>query len=68
MNTHKNFGRNILNDEAIYRPHFRLETSKKEEEEPYGPELLGFGICPSSGILETRKHKDSETGSVSVLR
>jgi hypothetical protein len=27
-----------------------------------------FGLCPSSGILETRKHDDSETGSVSVLR
>jgi hypothetical protein len=27
-----------------------------------------FGLCPSSGILETRKHSISETGSVSVLR
>jgi hypothetical protein len=27
-----------------------------------------FGLCPSSGILETRKHNVSETGSVSVLR
>jgi hypothetical protein len=27
-----------------------------------------FGLCPSSGILETRKHDVSETGSVSVLR
>jgi hypothetical protein len=27
-----------------------------------------FGLCPSFGILETRKHNDSETGSVSVLR
>jgi hypothetical protein len=27
-----------------------------------------FGHCPSSGILETRKHSVSETGSVSVLR
>jgi hypothetical protein len=26
-----------------------------------------FGLCPSSGILETRKHNASETGSVSVL-
>jgi hypothetical protein len=26
-----------------------------------------FGLCPSSGILETRKHNVSETGSVSVL-
>jgi hypothetical protein len=24
-----------------------------------------FGLCPSSGILETRKHDVSETGSVS---
>jgi hypothetical protein len=27
-----------------------------------------FGLCPSSGILESRKHNVSETGSVSVLR
>jgi hypothetical protein len=27
-----------------------------------------FGLCPSSGILETRKHNVSETGTVSVLR
>jgi hypothetical protein len=29
---------------------------------------LVFGLCPQSGILETRKHNVSETGSVSVLR
>jgi hypothetical protein len=28
----------------------------------------GFGLCPSSGILETRKHNVSETGSVFVVR
>jgi hypothetical protein len=27
-----------------------------------------FGLFPSSGILETRKHDVLETGSVSVLR
>jgi hypothetical protein len=27
-----------------------------------------FGLLPTSGILETRKHDVSETGSVSVLR
>jgi hypothetical protein len=27
-----------------------------------------FGLCPSCGILETRKHNVLETGSVSVLR
>jgi hypothetical protein len=27
-----------------------------------------FGLFPSSGILENRKHDFSETGSVSVLR
>jgi hypothetical protein len=26
-----------------------------------------FGLCPSSGILSTRKHKVSGTTSVSVL-
>jgi hypothetical protein len=31
-------------------------------------ELLGFGLFPSSGILENRKHDVSETGFVSVLR
>jgi hypothetical protein len=29
---------------------------------------LVFGLCPSSGILENRKHDVSETGCVSVLR
>jgi hypothetical protein len=28
----------------------------------------GFGLCPSSGILENRKQDVSETGSVSVVR
>jgi hypothetical protein len=27
-----------------------------------------FGLCPSSGILETRKDNISETGSVSIHR
>jgi hypothetical protein len=27
-----------------------------------------FGLFPSSGILENRKHDVSETGSVSILR
>jgi hypothetical protein len=27
-----------------------------------------WGLCPAPGILETRKHKVSVTGSVSVLR
>jgi hypothetical protein len=27
-----------------------------------------LGLCPSPGILETRKHNVSENGSVSVLR
>jgi hypothetical protein len=29
---------------------------------------LGSALCPSSGILKTRKHYVSETGSVSFLR
>jgi hypothetical protein len=28
----------------------------------------GFGLCPSSGILKSRKHDVSETESVSVFR
>jgi hypothetical protein len=31
-------------------------------------ELLGVWTLPSPGILDTRKHNVSETGSVSVLR
>jgi hypothetical protein len=31
-------------------------------------ELMAFGLCSSSGILNSRKHNASETGSVSVLR
>jgi hypothetical protein len=27
-----------------------------------------YELCPSSSILETRKHNISETGSVSILR
>jgi hypothetical protein len=27
-----------------------------------------LGLCPSSGVLETRKHNVSETGSISILR
>jgi hypothetical protein len=34
----------------------------------YAQNYWVFGIFLSSGILETRKHKVSETGSVSVLR
>jgi hypothetical protein len=30
--------------------------------------ITGFLDCPSSGILKTREHNVSETGSVSVLR
>jgi hypothetical protein len=26
-----------------------------------------FGLCPSSGILKTRKHSILETGSTSIL-
>jgi hypothetical protein len=32
------------------------------------PELLGFGLCSSPGVMETRKHNFSEIGSVSILR
>jgi hypothetical protein len=35
---------------------------------PEDSELLGFWTFPSSGILETRKHDVSETGSVFILR
>jgi hypothetical protein len=31
-------------------------------------ELLGFGLCPLSRILKTRKHDVSKTGSVAFLR
>jgi hypothetical protein len=35
-------------------------------EQPSLSELLGFGLCPSYGILKTREHNVSETESVSV--
>jgi hypothetical protein len=36
---------------------------------PYNTQIYCvFGLYPSSGILETRKHDVSETRSVSVLR
>jgi hypothetical protein len=40
----------------------KLQTNNRSQN------YWGFGLCPSSGILETRKHNVSETGSVSVLR
>jgi hypothetical protein len=40
---------------------------KSAREKEYS-ELLGFGLCSSSGILENRKHDVSDSGSVSVLR
>jgi hypothetical protein len=40
------------------------EVQNKINEQNY----WGFGLCSSSGIVETRKHNVSETGSVSVLR
>jgi hypothetical protein len=38
---------------------------------PEQPAQLNYcspGLCPSSGILNTRKHSVLETGSVSILR
>jgi hypothetical protein len=39
-----------------------------EQIDPSTQNYWGFGLRLSSGILESRKHNVSETGSVSVLR
>jgi hypothetical protein len=41
-----------------------LSQSKDNKTQNY----WGFGFCPLSSILETREHKVSETGFISVLR
>jgi hypothetical protein len=45
-------------------------TTSESHHKPvkYTQNLWVSGHCPSSGILTTRKHNVSETGSVSVLR
>jgi hypothetical protein len=43
-----------------------LKTIKIEGAEIQDYEV--FGLCPSSDILETRKHNVLETGPVAVLR
>jgi hypothetical protein len=54
---------------SVWRGHCRTLWSVNESpEDSSHSELLVFGLCPSSSILETRKHSVSETGSVSILR
>jgi hypothetical protein len=45
-----------------------LNTGYIMEAAPIIQNYWVFGLCPSSGILETRKHNVLETGFVSVLR
>jgi hypothetical protein len=50
-----------------------IDPSSEEKSSSFRQEILTqnywvFGIFPSSGILGTRKHDVSKTGSVSVLR
>jgi hypothetical protein len=48
---------------------FRTLPLSPEEENKLGSESYWVsGLCPSSGILNTRRHDVSRTGSVSVLR
>jgi hypothetical protein len=67
---------------SVYSPHvkgvseklknmwnrYNIRTNFKTKHTPRTQNYMGFGLFPSSGILETRKHNVSETGSVSVLR
>jgi hypothetical protein len=45
------------------------ETKRQETAEMQRPaDLMGFGLCLSSGVGRIREHTFLETGSVSVLR
>jgi hypothetical protein len=51
-------------------PYFHLTPSSLTQQKLY-PNIQNYrvlGLCPSSGILETRKYSVSEIGYVSVLR
>jgi hypothetical protein len=45
-------------------PYYKLNSLNTSSIQNY----FVFGLCPSSGILDTRRHNVSETGSVSVLK
>jgi hypothetical protein len=51
----------------ILSDHPNNSILKGSEDRVQHLELLGFWLCPSSGILETRKQGFSETESVSVF-
>jgi hypothetical protein len=54
-----------------YNPGLQYFFFSRRDNQKTGFEVQNYwvlGFCPSSGILETRKHNVSETGSVSVLR
>jgi hypothetical protein len=53
------FGRGIVELSGLSMNHPKIHPTQN---------YWVFGLCPSSSILETRKRRVSETGSVSVLR
>jgi hypothetical protein len=53
------FGRGIVELSGLWTNHPKIHPTQN---------YWVFGLCPSSSILETRKHSVLETGSVSVLR
>jgi hypothetical protein len=53
------FGRGIVKLSGLWTNRPKIHPTQN---------YCGFGLCPSSSILETRKHSILETGSVSVLR
>jgi hypothetical protein len=54
--------------QVIRRAKKKKFTRKGSDEGINAQNYCVFGLFPSSGILETRKHDLSETGSVAVLR
>jgi hypothetical protein len=53
------FGRGIVELSGLSVNHLKIHPAQN---------YWVFGLCPLSTILETRKHRVSETGSVSILR
>jgi hypothetical protein len=58
------FFKTVQNSYRTAEPRSKYNVTPKSQRS----ELLGFSLCPSSGILNTIKLNVSETGFVFVLR
>jgi hypothetical protein len=58
----------MADTEVFGRGIVELWSMNESPEDLSQSELLVFGVCPPSSILETRKRRVLEAGSVSVLR